>query len=60
MFLVGQLRSDYFGNLSKVENVVGYLFVIGQCQLILHICIVVGVIFRLLQGKILYFLVFQL
>ena len=60
MFLVDQLRSDYFGNLSKVGNVVGYLFVIGQCQFLLHICILVGVMLRLLQGKILYFLVFQL
>ena len=60
MFLVDQLRSDYFGNLSKVGNVVGYLFVIGQCQFLLHICILVGVMFCLLQGKILYFLVFQL
>ena len=60
MFLVDQLRSDYFGYLSKVENVVGYLFVIDQCQFLLHICILVGVMFRLFQGKILYFLVFQL
>ena len=36
------IRSDYFGNLSKVENVVGYLFVIDQCQFLLHICILVG------------------
>ena len=55
MFLVDQLRSDYFGNLSKVENVVGYLFVIDQCQFLLHICILVGVMFRLLRDKILYF-----
>ena len=55
MFLVNQLRSDYFGNLSKMEKVVGYLFVIDQCQFLLHICILVGVMFRLLQGKIFYF-----
>ena len=60
MFQVDQLRSDYFGNLSKVGSVVGYLFVIVQCQFLLHICILVGVMFRLLQGKVLYFWVFQL
>ena len=32
MFLVNQLRSDYFGNLNKVGNVVDYLSVIDQCQ----------------------------
>ena len=53
MFLVD--RSDYFGNLSKVGNVVGYLFVFGQGQFLLHICILVGVMFHLLQGKILFF-----
>ena len=56
MFQVDQLRSDYFGNLSKVGSVVGYLFVIVQCQFLLHICILVGVMFRLLQGKIYIFL----
>ena len=60
MFLVDQLDSDYFGNLSTVGNVVGYLFVIVQCQFILHICILVGVMFRPLQCKILYFWAFQL
>ena len=55
MFQVDQLRSDYFGNLSKVRSVVDYLFVIVQCQFLLHICILVGVMFRLLRGKILYF-----
>ena len=60
MFLVDQLRSDYFGNLSKVENVVGYFFVIDQCQFLQHIFILVGLMFRLLQGKNLYFMVFQL
>ena len=59
-FLVDQLRNDYFGNLSKAGSVVGYLFVIGQCPFLLHICVLFGVMFRLLQGKILYFLVFQL
>ena len=54
MFLVDQLRSDYFGNLSKVGNLIDYLFVIGQCQFLLHISILVGVMFHLLQGKILY------
>ena len=52
MFLVNQLRSDYFGNLSKVENVVGYLSVINQCQFLLHICILVGVMFHLLRDEI--------
>ena len=32
MFQVDQLRSDYFGNLSKVGSVVDYLLVIVQCQ----------------------------
>ena len=32
MFQVDQLRSGYFGNLSKVGSVVGYLSVIVQCQ----------------------------
>ena len=59
MFQLDQLRSDYFGNLSKVGNYVGYLFVIVQSQFLLHIFILVGVMFRLLQGKILYFWVFQ-
>ena len=59
MFLVDQLRSDYFGKLSKVGNDVGYLFVIVQSQFLLHVCILVGVMFRLLQSKILYFWVFQ-
>ena len=60
MFQVDQLRSGYFGNLSKVGSVGDYLFVIVQCQFLLLICILVGVMFRLLQGKILYFSVFQL
>ena len=60
MFQVDQLRSGSLGNLSKVGSVVGYLSVIVQCQFLLHICIQVGVMFRLLQGKILFFWVFQL
>ena len=55
MFQVDQLRSGYFGNLSKVGSVGDYLFVIVQCEFLLHICILVGVMFRVLQGKILYF-----
>ena len=57
MFLVDQLRSDFLAIQvkSKVGNVVGYLFVIGQCQFLLHICILVGVMFCLLKGKILFF-----
>ena len=51
MFQVDQLRSGYFGNLSKVGSVGDYLFVIVQCQFLLHIFILVGVMFRLLQGK---------
>ena len=46
MFQAYQLRSDYFGNLSKVGSVVDYLFVIVECQFLLHICILVGVMFR--------------
>ena len=45
MFLVNQLHSDYFGNLSRVENVVDYLFVIDQCQFLLRICILGDVSF---------------
>ena len=61
MFQVDQLRSGYFGNLkNKVGSVVGYLSVIVQRQFLLHIFILVGVMFRFLQGKILYFWLFQL
>ena len=60
MFQVDQLRSGYFGNLNKVGSVVDYLSVIVQRQFLLHICILVGVMFRFLQGKFLYFWVFQL
>ena len=48
MFLVNKLRSDCFGNLSKVGKVVDYLSVIDQCQFLLHICILVGMMFHLL------------
>ena len=51
MFLVNQLRSDCFDNLNKVGNVVNYLFVINQCRFLLHICILIVVMFRLLQDK---------
>ena len=60
MFQVGQLHSDYFDNLNKVGSVVDCLSVIVQRQFLLHICILVGVMFRFLQGRILYFWVFQL
>ena len=60
MFQVGQLHNDYFDNLNKVGNVVNYLFVIVQYQFLLHICILIEVMFRFLQGRILYFWVFQL
>ena len=60
MFQVGQLHNDYFDNLNKVGNVVNYLFVIVQYQFLLRICILIGVMFRFLQGRILYFWVFQL
>ena len=60
MFQVDQLHSGYFGNLNKGGSVVGYLSVIVQRQFLLHICILVEVMFRFLQGKILYFWVFQL
>ena len=55
MCLVDQLHSDYSGNLSRVEKAVDYLFVIDQCQSLLHICILVGVMFHLLQDKNLIF-----
>ena len=60
MFQVDQLHSDYFDNLNKVGSVVDCLSVIIQRQFLLHICILVGVMFRFLQGRILYFWVFQL
>ena len=60
MFIVNLLRSDCFGNLDIVEKVVDYLFVTVLHQLLLHICILILVMFRLLQGKFLYFVVFQL
>ena len=60
MFQVNQLRSDYLGNLSKVGNVVDCLSVIDQFQFLLHICILIGVMFHLLQDKIYYFVVFKL
>ena len=60
MFQVDQLHSDYFDNLNKVGSVVDCLSVIVQRQFLLHICILAGVMFRFLQGRILYFWVFQL
>ena len=60
MFLVNLLRNDCFGNLDIVENVLDYSFVIVLHQFLLHICIVILVMFHLLQGKILLFVVFQL
>ena len=54
------LRNDCFDNLDIVENVVDYLFVIDLYQFLLHIFIVTLVMFHLLQGKILSFLLFQL
>ena len=52
MCLVNQLRSDYSGNLSRVENVVGFLSVIDQYQFLLHIFILVEVMFHLLRDEI--------
>ena len=46
MYLINQLHIDYFGNLSKVEIVVDYLFVIDQCPFSLRICILIGVIVK--------------
>ena len=60
MFQVDQLRSGYFDNLNKVESVDDYLSVIVQRQFLLHICILVGVMFHFLQGRIFNFWVFQL
>ena len=60
MCLVSQLRSDYSGNLSRVENIVDYLYVIDQYQFLLRIYILIGVMFHLLRDKIEYFMVFQL
>ena len=52
MFQVDLLRSGYFGNLNKVGSVVDYLSVIVKRQFLLHICILVGVMFRLLRDRI--------
>ena len=52
MCLINQFRSDYFGTLSRVENVVDYLFVFDQCQFLLRICILVRVMFHLLRDRI--------
>ena len=63
MFLVILLRSDCLGNLDIVEKVVDYLFVIVLHQFLLQLCIVILVMFRLLQGKVLrvlYFVVFKM
>ena len=59
IFLINLFRNDYFDDLGIVENVVEYLFVIGLHQFLLHICIVILVMFHLLQGKILYFVLIQ-
>ena len=60
MFLVNLLRSDCFDNLDRKRNVVDYLFVLVLHQFFLHICIVILVIFHLLQGKLLSFVLFKL
>ena len=52
MYLIKQLHSDYFGNLSRVENVVDCLIVIDQCQFLLRICILIGVMFHFLRDRI--------
>ena len=52
LFLVNQLRSDCFDNLNKTENVVNSLFRIDQCRFLLHVCILIVVMFRLLHDKI--------
>ena len=52
MFQVNHFRTDYFGNLSRVENVVDYLSVIDQYQFLLHICTLIGLMFHLLRDKI--------
>ena len=52
MYLINQLRSDYFDNLDKVENVVDYLFAFGLYQFLLRICILIWVMFRLLRDRI--------
>ena len=51
MFLVNLLRSGCFGNLDIAESVVNYFFMVFQYQFLLHICIVILVMFRLLQGN---------
>ena len=49
MFQVNQLHSDYFGNLSRVENVLDYFFVIDQYQFLLRINILIEVMFHSLR-----------
>ena len=60
MILVNLLRSDCFGKLDIVENVVDNLFVVVLNQFLLHICLIILVMISLLKVKILYFVVFQL
>ena len=43
-----------------MEKVVSCLFVFDQCKFLLHICILALVMFRLLQEKTKYFMVFLL
>ena len=55
MYLINQLHSENFGNLGRVENVVDCLFVIDQCQFLLRICILIGLMFHLLRDRIYFF-----
>ena len=52
MYLINQLRSDYFGNLDRVGNVVDYLFVFDQYQFLLRYYTLIGVMFHLLRDRI--------
>ena len=52
MFLKDLLHSGYFDNLSRVENVVSYLFVTDLYQFLLLICFLILVMFQFLQDKI--------
>ena len=52
MYLVNQLCSGCYENLSIMESVVGCFFVIDLCQFFLQVYILIVVRFHLLQGRV--------
>ena len=57
-FSINLLRSGRFGNLDMMEIVLRPFFVQYQSQFFLHIYILVEVMFRHLQGRVLNFVFF--